>query len=49
MAIERQLALDGVVIDNLQLKLFVRAVSALSYGFVDGQGGSYFDLPITAG
>jgi hypothetical protein len=37
--------LDGVKVNNLSLDLYVRGIQVLQNGFVDGEGGSYFDLP----
>ncbi|MGH2692755.1 MAG: hypothetical protein ACRDHM_09665 [Actinomycetota bacterium] len=37
--------LDGVKVRDLTLDLYVRGISVLQNGFVDGEGGSWFDLP----
>ena len=37
--------LDGVAVNNLSLDLYVRGIQVLQNGFVNGQGGSYFELP----
>ena len=37
--------LDGVKVNNLTLDLYVRGIQVLQNGFVNGQGGSFFDLP----
>ena len=37
--------LDGVAVRDLSLDLYVRGISVLQNGFVNGEGGSFFDLP----
>jgi len=37
--------LDGVKIQNLEMDLYFRGVHVLQNGFVNGEGGSFFDLP----
>ena len=37
--------LDGVKVKDLSLTLYVRGINAMQNGFVDGEGGSWFDLP----
>lgn len=43
--IELDESLDGMEVRNLELVLYVRSVTLLQNGFVNGQGGSWFDLP----
>jgi hypothetical protein len=38
-------ALEGVEVRNLSLTLYVRSITVLQNGFVNGSGGSWFDLP----
>jgi len=40
--------LDGVAVRDLSMVLYVRGVHVLTNGFVDGAGGSFFDLPYYA-
>jgi hypothetical protein len=37
--------LDGVKIKDLTLTLYVRSINVLQNGYVNGEGGSWFDLP----
>jgi hypothetical protein len=37
--------LDGAKVRDLSLDLYVRGISVLQNGFVNGEGGSWFDLP----
>lgn len=37
--------LDGVKVRDLSLALYVRGIQVLQNGFVNGEGGSFFDLP----
>jgi len=37
--------LDGVKIQNLEMDLYFRGVHVLQNGFINGEGGSWFDLP----
>lgn len=37
--------LDGVEIDNLEMTLWFRSITLLQNGFINGEGGSFFDLP----
>ena len=37
--------LEGVKVQNLSLDLYVRGIQVLQNGFVNGEGGSYFELP----
>lgn len=37
--------LDGVKIHSLEMDLYFRGVHVLQNGFINGEGGSFFDLP----